>query len=341
MPRLRAFGPAFAILLVSAGLPAQPARYQESVRSDRVVVDARIIDNLGIPVPGLTPRDLSLRVDGLPVPLESVEWVSSEARLPAAGEPSPPPAAAAPAEAGRLIVIFFQRDMEPGRITGQMRMLREARRFLRGLASEDRVAVLSFDSRLKLRQDFTDDTGKLWRAMARSLYGDDPPDPQPESEPSLARSLDFLAARRASLPEQALRITGQALSAIPGPKSMIFFGWGIGNFSPGFGLILDHNYGPAREALVNSRTAVFSLDVTSAGFHSLQGGLEAIAADTGGFYVKTHVLPRFAMDKLEHAISGYYLLSFRPPSLPRGEHEMSFRLAGRGGEVLARRSYRD
>jgi hypothetical protein len=47
------------------------------------------------------------------------------------------------------------------------------------------------------------------------------------------------------------------------------------------------------------------------------------------------------MEKLEHAIAGYYLLTFRPPTLPKGEHEMRFRLVGRRGEILARPTYRD
>jgi len=241
-----------------------------------------------------------------------------------------------------VIVLFFQTDYEFSRITGQMRMIRQALAFLATCSPEDRLAVLSFDSHLKLRQDFTTDREKLRHAIVRTLYTDRVPDPRPGPAPSLAASLDFAAARRASLPEHALRVIGQALGALPGSKSLLYFGWGLGNFNPVMGLILDHNYGRARAALVGSHTSVFVLDVTSADFHSMEGGLEAIAADTGGLYVKTHVFPKFAMDKVARAITGYYLLTFARPKRPRGLHTMSIRVVGRPQiSVLARPDYGD
>ncbi len=223
-----------------------------------------------------------------------------------------------------------------------MRMIRQALSFLDTCGPGDRLAVLSYDSRLKLRQDFTDDREKLRRAIRRTIYADDSPDPPAGEFPSLAASLDFAAARRASLPEHALRVIGQGLSALPGSKSLLFFGWGLGNFDSMMGLILDHNYSLARAALLRSHTSVFVLDVTTADFHSMEGGLEAIAGDTGGLYVKTHVFPGFAMQKVARAISGEYLLSFVRPPLRRGRHEMSIRVPGRRqATVLARPDYFD
>lgn len=335
-----------AILAVLAARADEPAdRFRDTVTADRVVVDVRVIDNLGTPITGLGVPDFSLRVDGRSVPIESVEWISSgapapvslveRAREPAAGEPR----TAAP---GRLVILFFQTDSEFSRITGQMRMIRQALAFLDTCAPEDRLAVLSFDSRLKLRQDFTGDREKLRGAIRRTLYVDRLPDPPAGEFPSLAASLDFAAARRASLPEHALRVIGQGLAALPGSKSLIFFGWGIGNFDSVMGLILDHNYTLARAELLRSHTSVFVLDVTTADFHSMEGGLEAIAGDTGGLYLKSHVFPRFAMEKVARAISGQYLLSFVRPALRRGWHEMSIRVPGRRqASVLARPDYFD
>ncbi len=322
-------------------------RFQESVTAERIVVDVRVIDNVGDPIAGLGTKDFSLRVDGKPAPIESVEWISTatlSANGPeASGEPAARGAAAGGAAlAGRLLILFFQTDSSLSRITGQMRMIREALAFLQTCAPDDRIAVLSYDSRLKLRQDFTNDLALLRRAVQRTVYADDVPDPAAGSFPSLAAAIDFHAARRASLPEHALRVIGQALAALPGSKSLLFFGWGIGNFDTKMGLILDHNYGQARAALTRSHTAVFSLDVTSAGSHSLEGGLGAIAGDTGGFYVKTNLFPKLAMRKVAHAISGYYLLTFAPPSLPRGRHEMTIRVsASPRAFVLARPDYDD
>jgi len=320
-------------------------RVRESVSAERVIVDVRVIDNLGNPIAGLGAGDFSLKVDGRAVPIESVEWIP--------GGPAEPPPASAPetqsesaeeprTARGRLVVLFFQTDYEFSRITGQMRMIRQALAFLDSCGPDDRLAVLSYDSRLKLRQDFTRDREKLRRAIGRTLYADDAPDPPPGEFPSLAASLDFAAARRASLPEHALRVIGQGLSALPGSKSLLFFGWGLGNFDSMMGLILDHNYGLARAALLGSHTSVFVLDVTTADFHSMEGGLEAIAGDTGGLYVKTHVFPRFAMQKVARAISGEYVLSFVRPPLRRGWHDMSIRVPGRRqATILARPDYSD
>ena len=339
-----------AILLTVAALHAADSdepvrRYEESVTADRVVVDVRVVENSGEPVPGLGVSDFSLRVDGRAVPVESVEWIATGAagappESPASSEPAPEGPEAAPR--GRLLVLFFQNDTDLSRLTGQMRMIRQALAFLASCAPEDRLAVLSFDSHLKLRQDFTNDRERLRRAIRRTISWDEVPDPPAGPAPSLAASMDFRAARRATLPEHALRVIGQALAALPGSKSLLFFGWGLGNFDPVMGLILDHNYGQALGWLQRSHTAVFALDVTSADFHSLEGGLEAVAGDTGGLYVKTHVFPQLAMEKVARAISGYYLLTFARPALRRGRHAMAIRVRGHAqASVLARPDYID
>lgn len=337
-----------AIVLALAALPAAAAdepvrRYEESVTADRVVVDVRVVENSGDPVSGLGVSDFALRVDGRPVPVESVEWIAAGASSENPPGPESAPAGPEPAAGrGRLLVLFFQNDSELSRLTGQMRMIRQALAFLQSCAPEDRLAVLSFDSHLKLRQDFTNDREKLRRAIRRTIYWDDVPDPPAGPAPSLAASMDFRAARRATLPEHALRVIGQALTALPGSKSLLFFGWGLGNFDPVMGLILDHNYGQALGWLQRSHTAVFALDVTSADFHSLEGGLEAVAGDTGGLYVKTHVFPQLAMEKVARAISGYYLLTFARPPLRRGRHAMAIRVKGHPqAAVLARPDYAD
>ena len=337
-----------ALCVAAAAALAQdaPPRFQDTVSAERVVVDVHVIDNAGNPVLGLSASDFTLHVDGRPVPIESLEWIAA-GPPPVAAPPGIPEEGgagptAAPAAAGRVIVLFFQTDYEFSRITGQMRMIRQALDFLRTCTPEDRLAVLSFDSHLKLRQDFTSDREKLRHAIVRTLYADRTVDPSPGPDPSLAASLDFGAARRATLPEHALRIIGQGLGAIPGSKSLLYFGWGLGNFDSVMGLILDHNFTRALSALVHSHTSVFVLDVTTADFHSMQGGLESMADETGGLYVKTHVFPKLAMDKVSRAISGYYLLTFERPRLRRGRHAMSIHLLGHPKiSVLSRPEYED
>ena len=55
--------------------------------------------------------------------------------------------------------------------------------------------------------------------------------------------------------------------------------------------------------------------MTDADYHTLEVGLEQVAADTGGFYAKTHLFPAQAMTRLEGAMAGHYVLAFeKPPS---------------------------
>jgi VWFA-related protein len=297
-----------------------------------------VVDGAGRPILGLVEKDFRLRVGGRDVPLQSVRWVADGAPDPEvvaaavqSGTPSPP--------RGRLLVFFFQKDLERSRIVGFMQMLRRAREMLDTLGPDDRVAVASFDSHLKLWTDFTSDRAKLRHALDRSVLFERRPALSEEEEPSLAARFDAAAARRASTAETALLVLAEAMADLPGAKSVVLFGWGMGRWSPGIGVMLDRDYEPARRKLVEGRVTVFALDVTNADYHTLEVGLEAVAEDTGGFYEKTHLFPGQALTRLERALAGRYVLTFARPDLPRGEHAISLSLVGRKGTVLARPFY--
>jgi hypothetical protein len=241
---------------------------------------------------------------------------------------------------GRLIVMLFQKDFDPSRLTGLLRMQSKAVKFLETLGPEDRVAVLTFDYHLKLWQDFTGDRERLRRVIKQSLFFGKFPSGQSVDPPSLAESFDFDAAKRASEPESALLLIARALQPLRGPKSLVFFGWGMGRLS-GDHVFLHSDYGPARQALLDAHVTVFTLDVTDADYHTLEVGLEQVAADTGGFYAKTHLFPTLAMARLEGALAGHYLLVFEKPGYKRGPHRVEVRLQGIKGDVLAKNSYVD
>lgn len=327
--------------LVAGDQPISPPdiRFRDRVDVESVVVDARVVDGAGRPILGLTPSDFRLKVDGRAVPVQSVSWVDDsappdpEATVAAgqAGAPLPP--------RGRLIVFFFQKDLESSRVMGFLQMLRRARTMVDGLGEQDRVAVVSFDSHLKVWTDFTTDRARLRHVLDRSILFERLPLLGPGDAPSLVEHLEPGAAKRAAAPETALLQLGEALKELPGAKSLVLFGWGMGRWSPGFGVFLENDYGPARRALVEGRVTVFALDVTNADYHTLEVGLEQVAEDTGGFYAKTHLFPGQALARLEHALAGHYVLTFTKPDLPRGEHAIGLDLVRRKGSVLARPSY--
>lgn len=327
--------------LAADPLPAQQARFGERVEVERVLVDVRVVDAWGRPVLGLAPADFRVSLGGALAPLESVHWISGATPYAEGLVPAVAAATRAPAvPPGRLIVLLFQKDMESSRLTGLVRMKAWAARFLETLGPEDRVAVLSFDSHLKLWIDFTGDRALLRGVIDGWIRRDRPPRLLPGPFPSLAAHFDEAEARRASTLESALLVTARALAPLPGAKSLALFGWGLGRLAGGR-LHMERDYAPALRALAAARAAVFSLDVTDADYHSLEVGLEAVAADTGGFYAKTHDFPAAAMARLEGALAGHYVLAFEKPSLPAGPHRIEVELVGRRGTVLAPRAWVD
>ena len=340
-------------LLGASRAPAQappPARqepFREEARVELVVVDAHVTDRYGDPIPNLTPADFHVLVDGKPVPLESVDWVPAdlpeipmEASLSAAG-PGRPLTLAPP---GRLIVLFFQTAFEHTRLVGIVRMSLQARKFLDDLLPTDRVAVVSYDSHLKLRQDFTSDHERIRDALFDSVRTGEPAMIRTAYFPSIAEHFDYGAAKDASTPERGLFVLARALAPIPGGKTMLFFGWGLSTIGGirGPNPTEQRDYGNAMRALAAARTNIFTLDVTDADYHSLGVYLQDLSEATGGTYQKTHLCPSRAMDRVKRAISGRYVLVFKSPPGPRGYHSIEVHLLGhKGAEVNARRYYED
>jgi VWFA-related protein len=314
---------------------------REHVDVRRVLVDARVVDSRGDPIEGLTQDDFRVVIDGKPAQLESAEWISDT--HPYAEGLTPEQAAATggvPGLPGRLVVFFFQSDFAAPRLSGLIRMGARAIRFLDTLKPEDRVAVLSFDSHLKLRLDFTNDRARIERAIHAAILHGEPPPIQPGPRPSLASSFDRAAARKAASPEAGLLVTADALKALPGPKSLVFFGWGLGQLMRPW-VVMDRAYVPACRALAAARVTVFAIDVTDADTHDLEVGLEQVAEDTGGFYAKTNLFPGQAMARLAGAVAGHYLLVVVRPDIPHGTHAVTVELTRAKGTVLVRPTFED
>jgi VWFA-related protein len=334
--------------------PVEERPPQESFTDEITValstVVLRAVDTWGRPILGLQPKDFRVRAGRREIPVVAVDWI-------AAGEPSPalqPPASAlavppasspgAPAPGapappppmGRLVVVFVQADLDPSRISGQLRLRPFTRDLLASLLPGDRVAVVSFDSHLKLRQDFSRDRAATHAAIDRGMIYTAEGEVPADGQVSLARGFDFPAARQAASTERALELTAQALAPLPGEKLMIFLGWGLGRFGSD-GVHMSPAYYRAVRALGAARVPVFVLDVTSADGHSLEVGLEGVAAATGGMYLKTYRLPNLATDVLAKAISGYYVLTLDPGQLSGAAGQrVTIELRDRRGDILAR-----
>jgi VWFA-related protein len=347
--RSRVATTAIATLIAGYGIGAQQTRrFGERVEVARIVVDARVVDDRGNPVLRLTADDFKVRIDGKAARVETATWVGERdgeitraplARPPGAGEgPAGDGLGGGGSPVGRLMVFLFQKDLEPGRIVGLMQMLLRSRNFLDTLTASDRVAILSFDSHLTIWTDFTSDRARLDRVFAHDLLFERRATVQASSSPSLVERLDPERGRRTYGIERALELIGEALEPLPGSKSLVLIGHGFGRFTLD-GVMMENAYEPARRALVAARTAVFSLDVTNADYHSLEAGLQLVSDQTGGFYARTHIWPDQAMRRLSGALAGYYVLFVEKPDSLRATHDLAVSLTRRKGRVLATSSY--
>ena len=85
---------------------------------------------------------------------------------------------------------------------------------------------------------------------------------------------------------------------------------------------------------------MFTLDVTQAVYHTLEHGLQAVSADTGGFLVRTYEKPPlWAFGLVTNAIAGHYVLFTERPALEPGEYPIEVDVADVDGTVLARSTY--
>jgi VWFA-related protein len=336
------------MLLLCIALTAN-AQVQETITVARVLLDVRATELNGEPILGLTKDDFSVTLGGKAAPIESVTWIPETAaqRVIAGVEeentPAPEPTESQPMPRGRLFVVFVQTDFGRAteRLRGQMHFFQYLKQMLDGLEEDDRLAVFSFDSHLKFRLDFTADKERVKRTILDAMTTGDSPTPPSVPNPSLARRLSREEMLKATSSEEALIIVGNALRNIPGPKSLLLLGWGLGHLSSGM-VIMGPKYAIARRVLEAARVTIIALDTTYADYHSLEVGLQKAAQDTGGFYAKTHIFPALAIERLQRTLSGHYELEVRrPDELKPGTHEVIVKVKRRNAVILAPTSYMD
>lgn len=320
-------------------------QYDESITVSRIIFDVRVTKQNGAPVPDLTAGDFEVEIGGVPARLVSLSWIDEESTryLQPVPQPLTEEERAQPAvrantsfDDPRLVVVFVQTDFARNRIRvrGQMRFRAYAEELMKSFAAEDRIAVFSFDSHLKFRRDFTADKEDVIEAFRDTILIDSPPPPAAVPEPSLARYLDAGAMKRATSSEEGLLLVANALKNLPGPKTLLLLGWGLGDFS-GRLLVMRPEWQQATRAMEEARVTMIALDTTD-GAHELAAGLNRAAKETGGFYSATSQGPRIAVRRVQGALRGRYeleLVSSRP--LAAGTHDVVVKVKRKNVVVLA------
>ena len=339
-------GGAMAVLIALCAAHAapsagpRPSDLHETVRVEQILLDVRAIDRHGQPIPELGPEAFRVRIGGADARIVAVDWIPETEELGA--DPGPfvlPPKSASGTVTeprGRSFVLMFQRHTHPSRVRGMLSMIRRVEEFLETLGPQDRVAVMLLDTHVELMADFTDDHEAIADIVRGSIMPYSPAAFVRGDGPVLSDHLERSALRDVYSPEHALLVLGEALREIPGPKTILYIGWGVGFLGGGM-VHLRPEYGPALEALTASRTTVFMLDITEADYHTLETPMIRVAQETGGFYFKIKDSSYVAMNMVERMVSGRYVLACELPDVDPGPRALRIGLVGHpGGQVLHR-----
>ena len=242
-------------------------------------------------------------------------------------------------------------------VAQQLEAARAAKDWLRqDMLPGDWVAVVGYDAKLSVYQDFTQDSRALERAVETALKGKDPGTEWPSRRADL---LDPRPALTDDLPVgkalgkatrnryDALRILAEATQDILGRKNLLLFSIGFGELDPVAGGQVvakpdDRYYWGLREALNDSNVAVYPIDLTPAETDHLQSNfLQQLAADTGGRYWEHFVNFRTPMNEIGDETNGYYLLSYQTehPAGETGYRAVKVRLENPRLQVRARQGY--
>jgi|CXWL01.1.fsa_nt_gi VWFA-related protein len=314
--------------------------FHEAVDVAPITIKVRALDPKGRLIADLAPGDLQVWIDGEAVTVEGADWEAPGVPL-TAGIPPEELAAAGvetpPSE--RLMVVYVQANMDHNRMLGMLQQLpRVTRLILDQAANANQVAIVSFDSHLRFRQDFTRDPQLLMPAIEAAIRHAGTEGEMRLEEPSLGRRFDRQAGKAATDPERGLELTATALGALPGPKALVFVGYGLGQLR-GRNVQLSESYYRASDALAMARIPVYVVDVSEADAHSLEVGLKQVAADTGGAYARAYTSPDLAMRRLEGTLAGHYVVTVsRPLHVPPESLEtgvpLKVALKGRKGRLI-------
>jgi len=344
-----AFGAAASASRTAAQEPPARGGFGEHVNVREVLIDALVTDARGNVIVGLGAPDFDVRENGKRVELTGVTFYSNRQAVDGAGRPLATGDAASPIEDRYLIVLIDQHLSPPVLVAQQLEAGQKLRDWIHGqLLPNDYVAVASYDTRLKIQQDFTRDRRALDEAIGNALLGKDLENNYPSriaaSGPSLLASLpqgDALRDRTTNLYD-GLKLLGRAAEKITGRKNLLLFSNGIehiiGRTSP-----LDPvYYPPMMGALNDGNVAVYAIYLPSRRrLRPVNDTLSQLTADTGGQYYFNFVNFATPLQQVMKETNGYYLLSYRSehPEGKSGFQKVQVRTTNPEFKIEARKGY--
>jgi VWFA-related protein len=344
----------FSSQIASSQEQAVP-RFEGEVEVTEVLLDVLVTDQSGNLVTGLKEDDFVVEEDGEQIDLSGVSFYStrySGANDQAEVEGEIP--------ASRYFIFFFHDQRfaasdDSRLLRRQIRAARESRDWIETeMKPSDWVAVVSYDVKLKIHQDFTQDREILARALSDAARGLDPGNNWPSrrqaipsTQASLFRTLPVgkKLRKETRVIYDGMRLLAEATGHIVGRKNLLLFSTGFGEID-GSGIFArpDRRYYPDLEQSLNDHNvAVYPIDIVPAGSrHSQEGFLNTLASDSGGKYYQNVINFLTPLRKIADENIGYYLLSYsiEHPAGKSGYQKVSVRMRERRLQVRAPRGYR-
>jgi VWFA-related protein len=331
----------------------EPAEaFEDMVEVSEVLLDVLATDDAGNVVHGLGAGDFLVEEAGQPVELSGVSYYTTRYDDTDSKEDEVP--------SSRYIILFFHDQTRYGIYGGQLvRQLRKAAEESQHWVADqmlpsDWVAVASYDVKLKLHQDFTQNRKELLKAIEDAVRRKDPEQLPPSKrrkampwEPSLGRYLpvDRALRRESSNIYKGLRLLAASAGRIVGRKNLILFslGFGIEHGSARIALPDRRYYRPLQAELNDHNIAIYPLDLTPVIYQNQQWRfLESLANDTGGRFYRSYSGFGGPLEKISNESYGYYLLSYRSehPAGETGYQKVKVQARDRNIKIRARQGYR-
>jgi VWFA-related protein len=307
--------------------PAEDRFQGEEVNVNEVLLDVLVTDRQGNVILGLGPQDFVVKEDGKPVDLTGVTFYSSSRFVESREEAASKGLKVDRVPQDRYFILFFedQRDAAvdaPRLLAQQLEAGRRAQEWVRKeLAPADWVAVVSYDRKLKVHQDFSQDRQALAGAIQDAVKGKSvdntwPSRVQKKGEgPSLTAHLPQGTKLRDETTTiyEGLGVLADAAGEVTGRKNLVLFTVGFGRVNS-FGQYQPdpRYYPPMMRALNDNNVAVYTVDLVPPGTeHVLSNAMNQLADETGGRYLFNFTTFATPLRQIAEENSGYYLLSYQ------------------------------
>ena len=311
---------ALALALALPAASQEPPKYEETVDVNLVLLDVTVTDRKGNQILGLTKDDFVVKIDGEEKPVESMEYFTNRRLLDM-------PEAQAEFKVERVkdvryFVVVFHTFPDPAfRQTFRNDMIAARRASLdfveKRMRPEDKLAVASYDIRLKLFADFTSDKTILAKAIdeASTFSNGITTAPDNVADDSIFKELNVRAMiNDTGRVYDGLELLANAIKPIAARKVFLLFSPGIGEPSDFSSQIPENDavwFDPMLAAIQKANVTVYPMHLMrNVRYHATEQNLIRLATETGGEYYRQATSFEIPLKLIEAGNNGYYLLGF-------------------------------